>query len=64
MPVTIRTVAGGGSGGGGTGGGGTSTMYKLTLLTTGKGTVTASPAAATYAADTVVTLTATPAETI
>ena len=61
MPVTIRTVTGGGGGGTGGGGGGASTTYKLTLLTTGKGSVTASPAAATYAAGTVVTLTATPA---
>ena len=63
MPVTIKTLAGGGggTGGGGGGGGSTSTKYKLTIVTTGKGTVTASPAAATYAPGTVVTLTATPA---
>ncbi|MCW3099950.1 MAG: hypothetical protein JWL77_5568 [Chthonomonadaceae bacterium] len=64
MPVTIKTGAGGGGGGGGTGGGGggsTATTFKLTIVTNGKGTVTASPAAASYAAGTVVTLTATPA---
>jgi len=66
MPVTIKTTATGGGGGGGTGGGGggggsTSTQYKLTIVTNGKGTVTASPAASTYAPGTVVTLTATPA---
>ncbi len=43
------------------GGGGATTTYKLTLVTNGKGTVTASPAASSYAAGTVVTLTATPA---
>ena len=43
------------------GGGGGATTFKLTLVSNGKGTVTASPAAASYAAGTVVTLTATPA---
>lgn len=65
MPVTIRSgVAGGGTstggGGGGGGGGTTTTTYKLTLSTNGRGSVTASPAAASYAPGTVVTLTATP----
>ena len=50
----------GGGGGGATGGGGTTGTFKLTVSKTGKGTVTASPAAASYAAGTVVTLTATP----
>ncbi|MBI3415382.1 MAG: hypothetical protein HY043_08690 [Verrucomicrobia bacterium] len=58
VPVTSKLSGGGGGGGGG---GGTSTTYKLTIVTNGKGTVTASPAAASYAAGTVVTLTATPA---
>jgi hypothetical protein len=57
MPVTVRTTSGGGGGGGG---GGTTTSYKLTTSKTGKGTITVSPVAATYAAGTVVTLTATP----
>jgi hypothetical protein len=64
LPVTIKTSSAAGGGGGGSiggGGGSTSTKYKLNLITNGKGTVTASPAAATYAAGTVVTLTATPA---
>lgn len=62
MPVTLKTSStGGGGGGGGTGGGGSTTRYKLTIVTNGKGTVTASPAAASYAPGTVVTLTATPA---
>jgi hypothetical protein len=68
MPVTVRTGVGGGTatGGGGGGGGGTTTTttasgsYKLTLKTTGKGTVTTSPAGTSFAAGTVVTLTATP----
>ena len=59
MPVTIKTSIGGGGGGGG--GGGSSANFKLTLVTKGKGTVTASPAATTYTAGTIVTLTATPA---
>jgi hypothetical protein len=61
MPVTIKTGTGGNSGGGGGGGGGTSTKYKLNLITNGKGAITASPQAATYAPGTVVTLTAIPA---
>lgn len=66
MPVTIKGLASGGggikSGGGGGGGGGTTTTssYKLSVSKTGKGTVTTSPVAASYAAGTVVTLTATP----
>ena len=44
----------------GGGGGSASTTFKLTLVTNGRGSVTASPAAASYAAGTVVTLTATP----
>jgi len=43
------------------GGGGGSTTYKISTSTNGKGTITSSPAAASYAAGTVVTLTATPA---
>ncbi len=67
MAVQIKGVkSSGGGGGGGTvkggGGGGTTTAsYKLTVKTTGKGTVSVSPAASSYAAGTVVTLTATPA---
>ncbi len=60
LPVTIKGVTTGGgvkSGGGGTT---TSSTYKLTVGKTGKGTVTVSPVAATYAPGTVVTLTATP----
>lgn len=67
MPVTIKGVSSGGSGGTKTGGGGggaggtTSTStYKLSTSKTGKGTITISPAATTYAPGTVVTLTATP----
>jgi len=61
MAVTQRlsTATGGGTGGGG--GGSTSTTYKISIATNGKGTVTSSPSAASYAAGTVVTLTATPA---
>ncbi|MBI3878447.1 MAG: hypothetical protein HY301_00065, partial [Verrucomicrobia bacterium] len=62
VPVTLKTSsAAAGGGGGGGGGGGTSTSYKLTIVTNGKGSVTVSPAAASYAPGTVVTLTATPA---
>jgi uncharacterized repeat protein (TIGR02543 family) len=43
------------------GGGTTGTTYKLSVSTSGKGTVTVSPSAASYAAGTVVKLTATPA---
>jgi hypothetical protein len=46
--------------GGGGGGGSTATSYKLTISTNGRGSVTVSPAAASYAPGTVVTLTATP----
>jgi len=63
MNVTVRTTTGGGGGGGSIGGGGggsTSTPYKLSISKTGKGTVTASPSAASYAPGTSVTLTATP----
>jgi len=50
-----------GGGGGATGGGGGSTAtYKIVVNKNGKGTVTANPSAASYAAGTVVTLTATP----
>ena len=61
-PVTISISGGTGGGGtGGGGGGGTATgPFKLTTSKTGKGTVTANPAAATYASGTVVTLTAVP----
>ncbi len=60
-PVTISVSGGGGVGGGGGGGGGSTTgPFKITTSKTGKGTVTANPAAATYASGTVVVLTATP----
>ncbi len=62
--VNLKTSTGGNSTGGGGntgGGGGTGTTYKLSIATAGKGTVTASPSAASYAPGTVVTLTATPA---
>ena len=62
IPVSIKTGVGGNStGGGGGGGGSTSTTYKLTIATSGKGSVSVSPSAANYTAGTVVTLTATPA---
>jgi hypothetical protein len=69
MAVTQRlsTATGGGGGGGGAtgggggGGGGATTTYKITTATNGKGSITASPAAASYAPGTVVALTATPA---
>lgn len=61
MAVTIKGVSsGGGGGGGGSGGGSTATSYKLSTSKTGKGTITQSPAGTTFAAGTVVTLTATP----
>jgi hypothetical protein len=60
VPVTLKTSSAA-TGGGGGGGGSTSTTYKLTISTNGKGSVTVSPLAASYAAGTVVTLTATPA---
>jgi hypothetical protein len=68
LPVVNKGLASGGGGGGGvkTGGGGgggttTTSTYKISIVTTGKGTVTSSPSAASYAPGTVVTLTATPA---
>ncbi len=67
LAVTVKGVA---SGGGGGGGGGTktttttppstATTYKLTTGKTGKGTITSSPVGTTFAAGTVVTLTAVP----
>ncbi|MEQ1947319.1 MAG: hypothetical protein ABL995_09020 [Bryobacteraceae bacterium] len=67
--VVIKAKSGGGAtGGGATGGGGgggggtkTSSSYKLAISTAGKGTVTTNPSGSSYAAGTVVTLTATPA---
>ena len=53
-------TGGGGGGTGGGGGGSTATTYKISISKNGKGTVTADPSAASYAAGTVVTLTATP----
>jgi hypothetical protein len=67
IPVTIKSPATGGGGGGGKaggGGGGTSSTYKLSIVTTGKGTVTCGAGGScspSFAAGTVVTLTATPA---
>jgi hypothetical protein len=68
LPVVNKGLASGGGGGGGkTGGGGggttttTSSTYKLSISTNGKGTVTTSPSGTSFAAGTVVTLTATPA---
>ncbi len=58
MAVTQRLST---STGGGGGGGGGSKTFKISTATNGKGTITASPAAASYAPGTVVTLTATPA---
>ncbi len=46
--------------GGGGGGGGSTTTYKITTATNGRGTISSSPSAASYAPGTVVTLTATP----
>lgn len=56
MAVTqkLSTAGGGGGGGGGA-------TFKIATSTNGKGTITSSPSAASYAAGTVVTLTATPA---
>ena len=54
VAVIIKTPATGG------GGGGTATTFKLTTAKNGKGTVTVSPVAASYAARTVVSVTATP----
>jgi Divergent InlB B-repeat domain len=63
MAVALKTssVGGGGGGGGGAAGGSTSVSYKPAIATTGKGTVTTSPSGTSFAAGTVVTLTATPA---
>jgi hypothetical protein len=60
--LSSSATGGGGGGGGATGGGGggSTTTYKLTINKNGKGTVTQSPSAASYAPGTVVTLTATP----
>jgi hypothetical protein len=64
MVVTqkLSSAGGGGTGGGGGGGGGggSTTSYKIVISKSGKGTVTSSPSAASYAPGTVVTLTATP----
>jgi hypothetical protein len=60
MAVTQKLSTAGGGGATGGGGGGTSATYKITTATNGRGSITASPAAASYAAGTVVTLTATP----
>ena len=60
---SAATGGGGGGGGsatGGGGGGGSTATFKLTATKNGKGTVTVSPSAASYAAGTVVTVTATP----
>ena len=56
------TATGGGVNTGGAGGGGSTSgaTYKLTVSRNGKGTITQSPSAASYAAGTVVTLTAVP----
>jgi hypothetical protein len=66
FPVTNKgiKISGGSTGGGGGGGGGstsTSSTYKISISTTGKGTVTTNPTGTTFAAGTSVTLTATPA---
>jgi len=58
MAVTVKTSSAGGGGGGGSVATGS---YKLAIATTGKGSVTTSPSGSTFAAGTVVTLTATPA---
>ena len=62
ITANFAPPAGGGGGGGGAGGGGggTTTTYKISISLNGNGTVTASPAAQSYAPGTVVTLTATP----
>ena len=60
MVVTLKTSAGGGGGGGGGGITAPSTAkLKLVVKSVGKGTVSMSPSASTYAPGTVVTLTAT-----
>lgn len=56
--ATFTTQKSSGGGGGGTTT--TTTTYKLSTSKNGKGTITTSPAAASYAPGTVVTLTATP----
>ncbi len=61
MAVTNKGVKASGGGGGGGGSTTTSTTYKLSTSTTGKGTIAISPSGTTFAAGTVVTLTATPA---
>lgn len=62
MNVTVKTGAGGNSTNtGGTSGSTTTAQYKLVTKTVGKGTVSVSPSGSTFAAGTVVTLTATPA---
>lgn len=58
MLVTSKLSSAGGGGGGG--GGSTTGPFKISVSKTGHGTVTASPNATSYAAGTVVTLTATP----
>lgn len=58
VPVNIKTSS---TGGGGSSSTTTKTSYKITVKTIGKGTVSMSPSAASYAPGTVVTLTATPA---
>ena len=60
LPVTVKSASTGGGGGGGGGTTTTSSSYKLSISKTGKGTVTTSPVGTTFAAGTVVTLTATP----
>ena len=56
MVVTVKT----GLTGGGGGGGGTTSTFKLTTSKNGKGTLTVTPLAASYAPGTVVTITETP----
>lgn len=57
MVVTVKT---GVTGGGGGGGGGTTGSFKLTTSKNGRGTLTVTPLAASYAAGTVVTIAETP----
>jgi len=56
VTATFTAVASGGGGGGG----GSVTAFKISISKNGKGTVTANPAASSYASGTAVTLTATP----